>query len=154
MKRFLMLVGVALVAAAMYVAASSASQQSKAPTRKQFLALQKKVTALSKTLKTVKAEANSAVGFIATCLVSTNAGALPTSEFGDTQNATPTFGYQYSADGTNFGFATALDIDGSTAPQGYLQIVDSSCVTASGLRHALTRSGNGFSLARPERLHH
>ena len=154
MKRFLMLVGVAAVAAAMYVAASPASQQSKTPTEKQFLALEKKVTTLSKSLKTVKSEANAAVGFIATCLVSTNSGALPVSEFGDT--ATPgTFGYNYlpSASGTP-GFTTALDIDGSAAPQGYLQIVDSSCVSATGLRHALTRSGNGFSLARPERLHH
>ncbi len=153
MKRFLMLVGVAAVAAAMYVAASPASQQSKTPTEKQFLALQKKVTTLSKSLKTVKSEANQAVGFIATCLVSTNSGALPVSEFGDSQAAT--FGYSYtpSAGGTS-GFTTALDIDGSASPQGYLQIVDSSCVSTSGLRHALTRSGNGFSLARPERLHH
>jgi hypothetical protein len=43
MKRFLMLVGVAVVAAAMYVAASPASQQAKAPTEKQFLALKKQV---------------------------------------------------------------------------------------------------------------
>ena len=40
MKRFLMLVGVAVVAAAMYVAASPASQQSKGATVKQFNALQ------------------------------------------------------------------------------------------------------------------
>ena len=39
MKRFLMLVGVAVVAAAMYVAASPASQQSRGPTLKQFNAL-------------------------------------------------------------------------------------------------------------------
>lgn len=51
MKRFLMLVGVAVVAAAMYVAASPASQQSKGPTAKQFNALKKQVTSLSKSLK-------------------------------------------------------------------------------------------------------
>jgi hypothetical protein len=38
MKRFLLLVGVAVVAAAMYVAASPASQQSSGPTAKQFKA--------------------------------------------------------------------------------------------------------------------
>ena len=48
MNRFLMLVGVAVVAAAMYVAASPASQQSKGPTEKQFLALKKTVTAQGK----------------------------------------------------------------------------------------------------------
>jgi hypothetical protein len=54
MKRFLMLVGVAAVAAAMYVAASPASQQSKFATEKQFLALQKKVTSQGKTIKQLK----------------------------------------------------------------------------------------------------
>ena len=51
MNRFLMLVGVAVVAAAMYVAASPASQQSKGPSEKQFLALKKTVTAQGKKLK-------------------------------------------------------------------------------------------------------
>lgn len=153
MKRFLMLVGVAVVAAAMYVAASPASQRSSSPTEKQFLALQKKVTALTKSLKTVKSEANAAVGFIATCLVSQNAGALPVSDFGDTVNATPTFGYQFTASqGGPVVATTALDIDGGAAPQGFLQIVDSSCVQANGLRHGQTRLG-GFQLARPERNH-
>ena len=149
MKRLLMLVGVAVVAAAMYVAASPASQRSSSPTEKQFLALQKKVTALSKTLKTVKSEANSAVGFIATCLVSPNAGALPVSDFGDT-SATPLFGYSYTPSGGSAGFTTALDIDGGAQPQGFLQIVDSTCVSPNGLRHGQTRLG-GFHLARPER---
>ena len=51
MNRFLILVGVAVVAAAMYVAASPASQQSKGPTAKQFVALKKTVTAQGKTIK-------------------------------------------------------------------------------------------------------
>ena len=63
MKRFLMLVGVAVVAAAMYVAAGTASQQSAGVTAKQFAALKKQVASLSKTLKTVKAEAADADGF-------------------------------------------------------------------------------------------
>jgi len=154
MKRFLMLVGVAVIAAAMYVAASPASQQSSGPTEKQFLALQKKVAAQAKTLKIVKGEANAAVGFIATCLVdvTAGAGALPTSEFGDAQAGA--FGYSYTPQGGSAGFTTALDIDGSATPQGYLQLVAPSCINLSGLRHGLTRTGSGFSLARHERLHH
>jgi hypothetical protein len=58
MTRFLMLVGVAAVAAAMYVAASPASQQSRGPTAKQFNALKKEVATLSKNLKATKTEAD------------------------------------------------------------------------------------------------
>jgi outer membrane murein-binding lipoprotein Lpp len=54
MKRFLMLVAVAAVAGAMYVAASPASQQSSGPTAKQFKALKAQVAALSKKLKTTE----------------------------------------------------------------------------------------------------
>ena len=72
MKRFMMLVGVAVVAAAMYVAASPASQQAGRPSAKQFAALKKQVASLSKTLKPVKAEANDADGFVRTCLISTD----------------------------------------------------------------------------------
>jgi hypothetical protein len=51
MKRFLMLVGVAVVAAAMYVAAAPGSQQASGPTAKQFKALKAQVASLSKKLK-------------------------------------------------------------------------------------------------------
>jgi hypothetical protein len=46
-----MLVGVAAVAGAMYVAAASGSQRSTGPTAKQFKALRTQVTVLSKKLK-------------------------------------------------------------------------------------------------------
>jgi outer membrane murein-binding lipoprotein Lpp len=59
MKRFLMLVGVAVVAAAMYVAASPASQQAKAPTAKQFKALKAQVAKLAKSLKTTQNDLDS-----------------------------------------------------------------------------------------------
>ena len=161
MKRFLMFVGVAVVAAAMYVAASPASQQSNGPTEKQFLALQKKVTTLSKSLKTVKSEASAAVGFIATCLVSQNAGALPVGEFGDPNGSITGVdqGYVYATGGTGpvlgaTSYTTALDIDSGATPQGFVQIVDASCVGPAGLRHGLAHSGSSFRLARPERLHH
>jgi hypothetical protein len=150
MKRFLMLVGVAVVAAAMYVAASPASQQSKGPSAKQFKALEKQVATLSKSLKAVKAEAADADGFIQACMVSAGSGVLPINEFGDPNG---TFGYHYlpSLGGTD-GFTTALDVDGSTPFQGvYLQGVDPSCVTAT-LRHH-TSSGTGRLSLRAERSH-
>ena len=153
MKRFLMLVGVAVVAGAMYVAASPASQQSKGPTAKQFLALKKQVATLNKTLKTVKAEANAAAGFIATCLVSTNSGVLPVNQFGTTSN-----GYLFGPPGTPPTTATArtaLDVDQSTSPGGFLQGVDPSCVSStSAAGHAAGHAGSGTRLHfRAERSH-
>jgi hypothetical protein len=152
MKRFLMLVGVAVVAAAMYVAAGSASQRSAGPTAKQFAALKKQVASLSKSLKTVKAEAQDADGFVRSCLISANSGVLPINQFGDPAG---TFGYSYTADGNTFTDTTALDVDLSQPFNGvYLQGVDSACVNAAA-KHRLARSGAGriqLSL-RAERSH-
>lgn len=145
MKRFLMLVGVAVVAAAMYVAAGTASQQSTGPTAKQFKALKAQVATLGKKLKATKAEADAAVGFLAECLVSTNAGVWGVSEFGDGSSA-PTFGYHYT-DGTTEHLVTALDFDGSTTPDTYLQAVDPACVNTTGLRHLLKPAGTKLPLA-------
>jgi hypothetical protein len=137
MKRFLMLVGVAVVAAAMYVAASPASQRASAPSAKQFSALKKQVASLSKELKTVKSEAADADGFVRGCLVSSGSGVLPINEFGDSAG---TFGYAYF-DGANNSYTTALDVDSSSPFQGvYLQGVDAQCVSAPA-RHHLARSG-------------
>jgi len=150
MKRFLMLVGVAAVAGAMYVAASPASQQSRGPTARQFLALEKKVTTLSKTLKVVKLEADAAVGFLSACLVSANAGVLPINQFGATSNG---FVFGPPDNSSTKTARTALDVDLTTSgfTGAYLQAVDPSCVNASGLRHAQVRSGNGHLLTRSER---
>jgi len=152
MKRFLMLVGVAVVAAAMYVAASPASQQSKTPTEKQFLALQKKVATLTKNLKTTKSEADAVVGFIQSCLTSAHAGALGLSDFGDPNG---TFGYRYDSDGAGPAtdtFTTAVDGDASATPGAFVQAVDPSCVNANALRHRAQR-GSGRLLLRGERFH-
>jgi hypothetical protein len=148
MKRFMTLVGVAVVAAAMYVAAASGSQQSRGPTAKQFAALKKEVGGLKKQLKQVKAIAIDADSFIAQCLI--QGGAAPVSQFGDfNNNPSPTFGYVFSADGTtNYSFRTALDLDTSASPQGYLQGVDPSCIAPAAMH------GSGSSLApRAERAH-
>ena len=141
MKRFLMLVGVAVVAAAMYVAASPASQRSSGPSAKQFSALKKQVAVLNKSLKTVKAEANAAAGFIATCLASNNSGVLPVNQFG-----TNASGFLFGTSGANTP-RTALDVDQSATPGAFLQVVDPSCVT-NGLTHGAGSSRLHFRAER------
>lgn len=145
MKRFLMLIGVAAVAGAMYVAAASGSQQAKAPTAKQFNALKKQVASLSKTLKAVKTVAAAE----ATVLNACDAGAAPIDDFGDGVNATPTEGYEYSptsaANTSNTFLTTALDIaPSSDTGAGWFPFGTSSCGTllnTSGLRHAAAKAG-------------
>lgn len=140
MKRFLMLVGVAVVAGAMYVAASPASQQSRGPTLKQFNALKKQVATLTKTLKTVKGEADAAVTIIGGCYLKDNGNgtvsfeAMPVSQFGDSSS-----GFLFGTSGTSTP-RTALDVAASS-PQAYLQEIDPQCATQSFLRHRAGRLG-------------
>jgi hypothetical protein len=140
MKRLLMLLGVAVVAAAMYVAASPASQQAKGPTAKQFRALEKKVTALGKSLKSVKAEADAAVGIIGACYLNVSGSTvtfkvMPVSQVGSTQS-----GFLFGSSSATALPRTALDIQ-AAGPQAYLQEVDPTCATATGLRHDAVRLG-------------
>jgi hypothetical protein len=136
MKRFLMLVGVAAVAAAMYVAASPASQQSRGPTLKQFNALKKQVATLNKKLKAVTSEADAAVGIIGTCYLHQNSdGTLGFNFMPVSQRS----GYLFGASpGTP---TTALD-EVASSPQAYLQEMDPQCATLSALRHGAIRSGS------------
>ena len=150
MKRFLMLVGVAVVAAAMYVAASPAGQRSAGPTAKQFKALKAQVASLSKKLKATKSESDAAVAFIGGCLVSSNAGVVGVSQFGN-PSATPAFGYHYT-DGTTESLTSALDADGSATPGAFLQAVDPACVQSS-LRHRASHAGSSGLVLRGERFH-
>jgi hypothetical protein len=150
MKRFLMLVGVAVVAAAMYVAAAPGSQQSKGPTARQFKALKNQVASLSKTLKKVKTEADAAVLIIGNCYLTVsgstvNITAVPVSQFGST-----TDGFLYGAPSSGTApvetaetARTALDINPST-PTHYLQDVNPSCLTGSALRHGAVHSGSSL----------
>jgi hypothetical protein len=136
MNRFLILVGVAVVAAGMYVAASPASQQSKGPTLKQFNALQKQVTALSKKLKTTKDEADAAFGVIGACYLNSSANFedLKVSQRGTINPLGP--GYLFGTNGTTNAPTTALDIATSSPPQAYLQEIDPQCIAIlGGLRH-------------------
>jgi putative Ca2+/H+ antiporter (TMEM165/GDT1 family) len=140
MKRFLMLVGVAVVAAAMYVAASPASKQATGPSEKRFVALEKKVTTLNKNLKAlkkdeaqVKSAAAAAVDYIGTCFLTT--GNNPTiAALAVSQRGSTTDGYLYGTTGAGTP-TTALDVVSGT-PQYYLQEVSPTCLTAGGLTHA------------------
>ncbi len=143
MKRFLMFVGVAVVAAAMYVAASPASQQSKGPTEKQFIALQKKVTAQGKKLKVLNEFASLEVTLIEDCIQA----AVPIDQFGNPGATTPE-GYHYDLPGNvpEEILTTALDVTDPTQDTGALFITggDATCgtlVNGSGLRHAAAKAG-------------
>src|SRR5438477_6115715 len=142
MKRFLMLVAVAAVAGAMYVAASPASQQAKGPTLKQFNALKKQVATLSKQVKTVvKPEADAAVAIIGACYLKDNGNGtasflvMPVSQRGNSSA-----GYLYGA--TSPGTPTTALDEVTSSPQAYLQEVDPQCATTSFLRHGAVHSGS------------
>jgi hypothetical protein len=136
MKRFLMLVAVAVVAGAMYAATAIGSHQAAAPTASQFAALKKQVSKLNKTVtalkkdeKKVKTTATDADSFIAVCLL--QAGVAPVSQFGDATSST--YGYSYTpAVGATPGIKTALDLDASANPQGFLQGVAPTCISTGG----------------------
>jgi outer membrane murein-binding lipoprotein Lpp len=137
-----MLVGVAVVAAAMYVAAGSASQRSSAPSAKQFKALKKQVTTLNKSLKALKKDetavkeaAVAAVEFLGACYLDTsgNVTVLPVSQRG---SSTTGYFFGTSSPGTP---TTALD-EVTSSPQADLQEVSSQCLTASSLRHRLVHA--------------
>jgi putative Ca2+/H+ antiporter (TMEM165/GDT1 family) len=152
MKRFLMLVGVAAVAAAMYVAAAPGSQQATTPTAKQFNALKKQVASLSKSLKALKKDekqvkdaAAAAVNYIGLCFLTTdgtNIATLPVGEFGNTSS-----GFLFGSTASSAP-RSALDV-ASVSPLAQLQEVNSSCLTAGGLKR-LTHAGNFHLLLRAE----
>lgn len=155
MKRFLMLVGVAAVAAAMYVAAAPGSQQAAGPTAKQFKALKKQVASLSKSVKVLKA-GDAKVKTLATAeaavLTACDQIAVPIDQFGNPQ---PTSG---SAEGYEYGkgtitaptsefFTTGLDVTDPTQDTGALWITGGTgndcnqLLNTSGLRHAAAKAG-------------
>jgi hypothetical protein len=145
MKRLLMFVGVAVIAAAMYVAASPASQQGGFASQKEVSALKKQVANLSKSLKSTKKESDAVAGFLGDCFLSTNAGVWGVSQFGDGQGAT--FGYSYTDASKTTTLVTALDFDGSTTPQAFFQAVDPTCVSTA-LKHQLKRQLKPASFER------
>ena len=127
MKRFLMLVGVAVVAAAMYVAASPASQQA-GPTAKQFAALKKQVAALSKKVKSTQTDVDTLAFAYVHC-------SLP-SEIGVAQFTVGT--------GVH---TTALDLE-SLNPTSELTPFNSSDTVCQSLIGAAAGSERHFNAAR------
>jgi len=151
MKRFLILVAVAAVAGAMYVAAAPGSQRATGPTAIQFAALKKQVAGLSKKLKALKAD-ETKVKTLAVAegqlLLACAKGAIPIDQFGDSVNQTQ--GYRYAPAGkagdptTTDVLTTGLDVAAtSDTGAGYFMIGDSSCSAQFNgtLRHAAARAG-------------
>jgi outer membrane murein-binding lipoprotein Lpp len=126
MTRFLMLLAVAAVAGAMYVAAAPGSQQASGPTARQFKALKAQVAALNKKVKSVQSEADGEGAVILHCMLH--------SVFGVKQNS------NYAVGNPVTGTTTALDL----APTGATNLIagfnsDPACmdfVGQLGLRHA------------------
>jgi hypothetical protein len=137
MKRLWMLVGVAVVAGAMYVAAAPGSRQATGPTARQFATLKRQVASLNKKLKAltkdekvVRTAAGLAVGYLSNCFFDSNGKLenLQVNEFGTT-----TTGFLFGTPGgaTPPIARTALDVDASGSPLAYLQEVTPACVTAA-----------------------
>jgi hypothetical protein len=143
MRRFLMLAAFAAVAAAMYVAAASGSQQSRGPTAKQFKALKTQVATLSKKLKTTQNDLSALALAYVHCSLPSEIGLAEKPSGGGSG-----WGYDFTfGDGTP-GFAAALDL-AATAPAAPVQweitpfnYLDSGCqslVGASAIRHHAVR---------------
>lgn len=135
MKRFLMLIGVALVAGAMYVAAAPGGLRATGPSAKQFAALKKQVATLSKLTKRLNSDVIGTNVLIIHCLMHQLVGV---SQKGDPAG---TFGYSFTPSaGAAAGSTTALDL-APTASATYLVAAfnpDQACqalVGQAGLQH-------------------
>lgn len=141
MGRFLTLVGVAVVAAAMYVAASSASQASKGVSVAKFNALNKKVTALTKTVKFQGNILNGLANAYLHCSLSYGMGVTQRGDLSHTGG----FGYQYIPQGSTTPVSTtALDLDTSGSPEFLLtpfNATDPACMKLIGAAPARHNSG-------------
>jgi len=146
MKRFLMLVGVAAVAGAMYVAAAPGSRQASPPTARQFAALKRQVASLSTKLKAltkdekaVKQAAIAAVEYIGGCFLDST-GNIENLQVADVGNAST--GFLFGAAGSPGNPRSALDVNTpGLPPLAYLQEVTPACVTgAAAASQASARS--------------
>lgn len=135
MKRLGMLVSVAVVAAAMYVAASSASQVSGGVSVAKFNALSKKVTALQKRAKTDETNLNSLAYAYVHCSLPSG---IPVSQRS---------GYQFGT-----GTTTALDLGSGTTTYVLtpFNTSDSGCQSLIGgaplRRHTVSGIARTFGL--------
>ena len=131
--------------------------QASGPTAKQFAALKKQVASLSKSLKTVKAEANDADGFVRSCLISNNSGVLPINQFGDPAAPSGTAqGYHYGTGADPTSTAATPTRRPSTSIRRrrsrvcMSRVVDPACVPAGAL-HRQVHSGIGHLFVLPVR---
>jgi hypothetical protein len=142
MRRFLMVLAVAVLAGAVYVAASPGAQQA-GPTAKQFKALEKKVAKLQKQVKTVQTDANDVAAFVLVCVMKQPVGvdSLGTSTDGYLFGPPQTAPNPVTATATS-----ALGVAASgTTPQYQMYVVNtsnpgcvnavSSAATLSAVRH-------------------
>jgi hypothetical protein len=133
MKRFLMLLAVAAVAGAMYVAAAPGSQQARGPTARQFKALKAQVAGLQKKVKSLKVESDATLFVMAHCMLH--------SLIGVSQRGNSTAGYLFG-DTVTSAPTTALDFAPTASAQDQIAVfnnTDSQClqvVGIAGLRHA------------------
>ena len=146
MRAFLMLVGVAAVAGAMYAAGASGGRPAKFASQREVVALRRDLKKVQTELKAVKSAAYTANHIIGLCYFGANGQgtgpvvpvALGASQFGDA-----TSGFLFGTNGATAAPRTALDVDEST-PMVYLQTVNPECHPISPApRHALTRWGHG-----------
>ena len=152
MRQLMMLVAVAAVAGAMYVAAASGSQQSKGPTAKQFAALKKQVATLNKNLKKTNLVANAALGIIADCYLTVGASTANANGLGVSQRGNSTTGYLFGATSATATPTTALDV-ASSGPTYYLQEVTPACVAGTLARHRAPHSVSNLLERWAERTH-
>jgi hypothetical protein len=145
MRRFLMLVGVAVVAAAMYVAASPASHVSKGVSVAKFNALSKKVAKLTKTVKTDGNLLNDLAYAYLHCSLHYGIGVT---QRGDLSGGGG-FGYQYIPQGSSTpASTTALDLDPSGTPEFVITPFNSTDSACQGLIGSVLRHNSGKLLAR------
>lgn len=163
MRRFLMLLAMAAIAATMYVAAAPGSALHAGPTWRQYVALKKQLAATRKVLGEVvvvtvndhtqlgqvatavtsdetelgqvATTAANSDQFIKNCLLTPSAGVAPTTERGDLMASSYGFAFYNAPPGPAPSFYTgALQFDFSAHPQSYFQRVDPNCV-GNGTEH-------------------
>ena len=141
MKRFLLVLTLATVAGATYVATAPGGQAA-GPTAAQFNALKKQVAKLQGSVSALHATVVALDGvvedddaFIANCFVAE--GVAPVSQYGD--GVSGAYGYAYSNDGSDYFLTTGLDFTSSgDSVDVYLQAVSPSCLAGP-----LRKGGDG-----------
>jgi hypothetical protein len=130
MKRLLVLVAVAFGGVAIYAMTAPAGE--KAVTPGQITAINKKISALQKSVKKLNGE----VGLVESCL----SKAVALTEYGSTDNTT---GFQYKqANGTVISTTAIATTDTGDTPDWYVLTTTAQCAQAIGIGRPLPRPLN------------